>query len=295
MTERIEIQIPGGTPRTRLEDFLFTNFPFLSRMYLREVVRDGKCEVNGRLENVGFRVRGGDFVEIEIDSGRETAMRPEQIAVEIVFEDAHLLVVNKPSGMLVHPTHREKTGTLLNALAFHLNARDPNSPTRPGLVHRLDKQTSGLMVVAKSVRVHRALAKQFQRRQVEKKYLALVEGVVADDEGVIEGTIGRYAEEKRWDLKTDGKHSETRFRVERRYAETTLLELEPITGRTNQLRIHCAAVGHPIVGDTSRGGRPFERLCLHAWRLAFRHPILGSAHCFEQRLDFLPHTMPTNG
>jgi 23S rRNA pseudouridine1911/1915/1917 synthase len=122
VTKNIEIRIPDGTPRTRLEDFLFGYFPNLSRMYLRETVRDARCQVNGRHENVGFRVRAGDFVEIELDPARETAMRPQDIRLDIIFEDAHLLVVNKPAGMLVHPTHREKTGTLLNALAFYLNA-----------------------------------------------------------------------------------------------------------------------------------------------------------------------------
>ena len=294
-------------------------------MYLREIVRDGKCEVNGRHENVGYRVRGGDFIEIELDPSRQTAMRPENVVLDIVFEDEHIVVVNKPSGMLVHPTHRDKSGTLLNALAFHLNRRNaepgenaecgsrnaesvwpleslspstegknsnsafrvPHSPlVRPGLVHRLDKQTSGLIVVAKSVRSHRLLARQFHRKVVEKKYVALVDGSVRDQEGIIEGTIGRFADEKRWDIKHDGKHSETRYRVLRRHADTTLLELEPVTGRTNQLRIHCASIGHPIVGDVSRGGREFQRLCLHAQRLAFRHPATNEGVEFERQIDF---------
>ena len=322
VNQRLEILVPDETRRTRLEDYLFGAFPNLSRMYLREVVRDAQCEVNGRHENVGFRVRGGDYIEIELDPTRETAMLPQRIPLDIVFEDEHLIVVNKPPGMLVHPTHRDKRGTLLNALAFHLNAecgtrnaefepprpeetmsspetndlgakdsafgirhfafsgesaiRNPQSAiVRPGLVHRLDKQTSGLIVVAKSVLVHRRLARQFQKKLVEKKYLALVEGVVERDEGTIEGTIGRHAEEKRWGLKEGGKHSTTRFRVLERNADATLLELEPVTGRTNQLRIHCESIGHSILGDVSRGGRAFERLCLHACRLSFRHPVSG--------------------
>jgi len=149
------------------------------------------------------------------------------------------------------------------------------------------------MIIAKTPRIHRLLAKQFQRKIVEKKYLALVDGSIERDEGMIEGTIGRYAEEKRWGLKDDGKHSETRYRVLRRDADTTMLELEPVTGRTNQLRIHCASIGHPIVGDVARGGSEFERLCLHAWRLSFRHPISNSMHLFERRLEFLLHTDPT--
>jgi 23S rRNA pseudouridine1911/1915/1917 synthase len=122
VSERIEIQIPDGVPRTRLEDYLFSHFPGLSRMYLRGIVRDGKCEVNGRLENVGFRVRGGDYIEAYLDITRENSMRPEDVPLDIVYEDEHLVVVNKPAGMLVHPTNRDKNGTLLNALVFHLNA-----------------------------------------------------------------------------------------------------------------------------------------------------------------------------
>ena len=316
--DRIEIEVPGGTPKTRLEDFLFERFPGLSRMYLRGIVRDQKCEVNGRLENVGYRLRAGDFLEVELDLTRENSMRPENVPLDIVYEDEHLVVVNKPAGMLVHPTNRDKNGTLLNALVFHLNAergtrnaefdgsqarcedelgnadqagtsnsafRVPHSALgafiRPGLIHRLDKQTSGLIVIAKSIRAHRSLSRQFQRKFVEKKYLALVDGVVGKDEGSIVAAIGRFADEKRWGVKEGGKHSETRFRVLERRADSTLLELEPVTGRTNQLRIHCASIGHPIVGDVSRGGREFERLCLHAWKLSLRHPFRRDDMTFE--------------
>jgi 23S rRNA pseudouridine1911/1915/1917 synthase len=318
VNRRIEIKVPDGLPKTRLEDYLFDRFPGLSRMYLRQIVRDGKCEVNGRLENVGYRVRGGDFLEVEVDLARENSMRPEDVPLDIVYEDEHLVVVNKPPGMLVHPTHRDKNGTLLNALVFHLNAecgvrnvefvvshtegedtftgranadsansaiRIPQSAfIRPGLVHRLDKQTSGLIVIAKSVRVHRILARQFQRKLVEKKYLALVDGVFEKSEGTIEGSIGRYADEKRWGLKKDGKRSETRFRVREQMKDRSLVELEPVTGRTNQLRIHCASIGHPIVGDISRGGSGFERLCLHAWKLSFKHPVNRNDLTFEAPL-----------
>ncbi len=266
-------------------------------MYLRRVVRDEKCEVNGRLENVGFRIRAGDFLEVEIDPARENSMRPENVPLDIVYEDEHLVVVNKPSGMLVHPTNSDKNGTLLNALSFYLNAECGSSSDsafliphsafiRPGLVHRLDKQTSGLIVIAKSTRMHRSLSRLFQRKYVEKKYLSLVDGVVEKDEGTIVASIGRFADQKRWDLKEGGKYAETRYRVLERNADTTLLELEPVTGRTNQLRIHCASIGHPIVGDVSRGGREFERLCLHAWKLSFQHPVTREAATFSSSIVF---------
>ncbi len=303
MITQNQIIVPTGVVRVRLEEFLFDRFPNLSRMYLRDLIRNEKCEVNGKIENKGKRISAGDFIEVELELDRESAMRPQEMALDILFEDDSLLVVNKPAGILVHPTHRERNGTLLNALVFYLNESARSEPTasaggqklrterdefaitaapsayadgsayvRPGLVHRLDKETSGLLVVTKNTPAHRILASQFRKKTVEKKYIALVEGVVEAEKGTVETPIGRFAEKKRWDVKADGKLSITRFWVRERFIDTTLLELEPVTGRTNQLRIHCEEIGHPIVGDVSRGGREFGRLCLHAYGLEFTHP-----------------------
>lgn len=271
MESRIEIQVPTHVVRVRLEDFLLDHFRDLSKMYLRDVIRTERCEVNGRIENIGYRLRANDLIEIVVDRTRHTSMRPQELPLDIVFEDNEIIVVNKPAGMLTHPSHRENRGTLLNALSFYCN-RDSSVLVRPGLPHRLDKQTSGLIVIAKTAQAHRRLSSAFMKKRVEKKYLALVEGVVEKDEGTIEAPIGRFADLKHWSVKDDGKHSETRFWVRERYADTTWIELEPVTGRTNQLRIHCESIGHPIVGDVKRGGRECERLCLHAWKLAFPHP-----------------------
>lgn len=285
MDERLLIQIPLAAQKMRLEDFLLDHFSGLSKMYLRDVVKTGRCEVNGRHENIGHKLRENDLIEITVDTTRETAMRPENIPLDIVYEDGDIIVVNKPAGMLVHPSHRENTGTMLNALVYHCNL---DSPTliRPGLIHRLDKQTSGLVVVAKNAFAHRRMCAALMKKHVEKRYLALVEGIVKVKDGKIEAPIGRFAELKQWSVKEDGKHSESRFWVRERYADTTLIELEPVTGRTNQLRIHCELIGHPIVGDTQRGGREFERLCLHAWSLAFTHPISRERLELESKIDF---------
>jgi len=250
---------------------LLDRFRLLSKMYLRETIKTEKCEVNGRLENRGYRLKANDFVEIEVDTAREHSMKPQNIPFEMIFEDEELLVVNKAAGMLVHPTHWEKNGTLLNAITYHLNT-DKKNFIRPGLIHRLDKDTSGLIVIAKTSHAHRVLADHFHRKLVEKRYIALVEGVIKKDSGTIDAPIGRFAEEKLWNIKEDGKTAETRFRVLERNTDTTLLELEPVTGRTNQLRIHCAYIGHPIVGDQRYNGREFSRLCLHARKLSFWHP-----------------------
>ena len=282
MLERLFFEVDADFSRTRLDDYLFEKMPALSRMYLRELIKTENCEVNGIHENAGHKLRPKDFVEIEFDSTRGTAMRPENIPLEIVYEDAEVVVVNKPTGMLVHPTHRDKNGTLLNGLAHHLNKNSNGSRTiRPGLVHRLDKQTSGLIIVAKTVRVHRVLADHFKRKLIEKRYIALVEGLVREEEGIIESPIGRYADLKLWNIKQDGKHAMTNFWVRKRHANTTLVDLEPVTGRTNQLRIHCASMGHPIVGDIQRGGSQYERLCLHAWKLSLKHPCSGQVLSFE--------------
>lgn len=272
MSERVEIIVGETGFKQRLDEFLFGHFGELSKMYLREIVKDEKCEVNGRPENVGHRLRENDFIEIELDLARQTSMRPEAMELDIVFEDADLIVVNKAAGVLVHPTNFDRSGTLLNGLSYYLNLAAPDIAVRPGLIHRLDRQTSGLIVIAKNQRSHKKMTRYFQQRYVQKWYLALVDGVVADDEGTISASIGRYGDLKHWDVMEDGKPSETHFRVLRRDADKTLLELQPVTGRTNQLRIHCSHIGHPIVGDVGRGGSEHDRLCLHAWKLSFRHP-----------------------
>lgn len=309
--KRYEFQVSAAENKWRLEDFLLEKFRHLSKMYLRDLVRDEKCEVNGRFENRGFRLRPNDFVEIEIDAARPIYLQPEPIPLEIVYEDRELLIVNKPAEMLVHPTIAVRTGTLLNALAFYLNetknvgekmAANEQGETneeseiadesfaaiaphiRAGLIHRLDKQTSGLLVVSKTARAHRVLASHFQRKLVAKRYFAVVDRVVEADEGEIDAPIGRFAETRFWNIKADGKSSTTRFWVRERRADTTLIELEPVTGRTNQLRIHLAHIGHPIVGDLKYGGREFARMCLHAYRLAFHHPSGGREMKFETEL-----------
>ncbi|MGB7068623.1 MAG: RluA family pseudouridine synthase [Pyrinomonadaceae bacterium] len=283
MNEALHLTVGTADNKKRLDIFLFETLTGLSKMYLRDLIKYDKCQVNGHFENRGYKLRANDFVEIEADLTRENAMKPENIPIDVVFEDDELLVVHKPAGMLVHPTHRDKNGTLLNALSFYLNSKADLGFLRPGLVHRLDKQTSGLLVIAKTDHAHRVLADHFKRKLVEKRYLALVGGVVEPENGLIEAPIGRYSDLKLWNIKDDGKHSETRFWVRRRFADTTLLDLEPVTGRTNQLRIHCHHFGHPIVGDTLRGGRDSERLWLHAYKLSFRHPTSGDRMEFESR------------
>lgn len=258
-------------------------------MHIAGLLSRGRCTVNGAEARAGRRVCAGDSVELGGAEEVANSMTPERAPLEVVHEDEHVIVVVKPAGQLVHPTRGVKRGTLANALAYHLNrtrisecgvtADESDADTgrhpfvRPGLVHRLDRDTSGLMVVAKTQGALSRLSQHFQRRLVEKRYAAVLAGRVEQDELTIDAPIGRDEDARPpWRVAESGKHAETRLRVVERGARRTLVELEPVTGRTNQLRIHCAHAGHAIVGDTPYAGEPHTRLCLHASRLAFRHP-----------------------
>ncbi len=277
MLTKLQYHIEKTIYKNRLDQFLFDEITNLSRMYLKYLIVAGNCTVNGEVKNSGYHLKPGDFVEIEVETASNAELLPENIPLEIIFEDAELIVINKAAGMLVHPTKGVRRGTLLNAVLFHINSDQrgeikSGKLLRAGLVHRLDKQTSGLMVIAKNPRAHRILCSHFQRRLVEKKYLAVVEGIITDDTGTINAPIGRDPEERVWKITPEGKSAESRFTVLERFADKTLLELEPVTGRTNQLRLHCVHIGHPIIGDDKYGGREFSRLCLHAAKLVFWHP-----------------------
>jgi 23S rRNA pseudouridine1911/1915/1917 synthase len=298
MTAKLQFQIEETTKRNRLDNFLSARITTHSKIYLRNRIGAGACRVNGEIAARGLHLRAGDAVEIEIDLDAPTSMKPEAISLEIVFEDNALLVVDKPAEMLVHPSLGQKNGTLLNGLSYHLNRAKIASQTpveaitsttsefvRPFLVHRLDRKTSGLIVVAKTPEAMRALSIRFQKRLVEKTYLAIVEGIVSVDMGTIEAPIGQDLQSKRWTITASGKTAETKFRVLQAFTDKTLLELQPVTGRTNQLRIHCAHIGHPIFGDNRYGDvDSFSRLCLHAARLSFRHPTDNNLLEFESDL-----------
>ena len=344
MGQAVQFQIDERDAGSRVDEFCASRFGNLSRMRIANLIEAGACLVNGDAGRAGYRLAAGDLVEAVFEDGAPTSMSPENIPLEIVFEDDQIVVVVKPAGMLVHPTKSVKSGTLANALAYHLNrsriedggsrikdrgsriedrgsrsektepgAGDPRSSIldprssildprssildsrssildsqsfiRPGLVHRLDRATSGLMVIAKTPRSLTILSRHFRKRLIEKRYVALVHGEVETDAGSIRAPIGRDPDERpQWRVRPDGKQAETRFKVLERLLRATLLELEPVTGRTNQLRIHCAHIGHPIVGDEVHCGLRIEdcgmeqsvtRLCLHAAKLSFHHPSSG--------------------
>jgi 23S rRNA pseudouridine1911/1915/1917 synthase len=285
----------------RLDEFLAARLFGLSRMHIASLLARGGGAVNGEAACAGRRLRAGDVVALESAGAVSNSMTPEPTPLEIVYEDEQLLVVVKPAGVLVHPTLGVKLGTLANALVYHLNrmrieecglrveAGDtPAGPrsaiheshsegtrpfARPGIVHRLDRDTSGLLAVAKTQAALSRLSQHFQRRLVEKRYLAVVGGLVRGEALTVDAPIGRdEAARPPWGVLESGRAAETRLRVIERGALRTLVELEPVTGRTNQLRIHCAHAGHPVVGDRLYGGEDHPRLCLHAAQLALRHP-----------------------
>ncbi len=285
MLETLYFEVENSFHKSRLDNYLFDRIPNLSRMYLRYVINEEKCQVNGIVQNTGHRVSKNDFIEIEVNLSPQVSSEPENIPLNIIFEDSEIIVINKAAGMLAHPTRGVRDGTLLNALHFYLNFNDDGTRKsdnfiRVGLAHRLDKQTSGLMVTGKNARAHRNLCSHFQRKLIEKKYFAVVEGVVEKDFGTITAPIARNGEGRFWHISDEGKFAESNYWVIERKADSTILELEPVTGRTNQLRLHCAHLGHPIIGDDIYKGREFSRLCLHAYKLVFWHPN------GEKRMEF---------
>ncbi len=248
-----------------LKRFLPARLPTFSAMYLAKCVLAGQCRVDGEVRPWGFRVRPGESVELEIDPGAATGRTAENIPLEVLFETDELLAIAKPTGMLVHPTKHVKTGTLANALSHYL-------PQRFWFPHRLDRETSGVLLVAKTQRALGVVNRAWARGEIFKTYLAVVDGIIQEDRLSIDAPIDRDGEMKpEWGVRPDGKPSQSILTVEKRLASgRTLVRLEPITGRTNQLRIHCAHIGHPIVGDTLYGAGPDRRLFLHALRLECR-------------------------
>lgn len=283
---RYDEELPPKVRPPRLDEFIARELPKISLTRIRRLIAEGDVMVNGVASLKGERLKRHDQVSVKLFAAEKSSATPEAIPLDILHEDADLIVINKPVGLLVHPSNSEKSGTLLNGLAYYFWEQH-GLAVRPGLVHRLDRDTSGVIVIAKTPRAHRTLSKHFRERWVKKFYLALVSGVVANDTGEIDAPIGSDATKwPHWCVQPvdqGGRAAETRYRVKQRFAAHSLLELEPLTGRTHQLRIHCQLIGHPIVGDPHyhNGFDPLVRQhklkhhLLHAARLVFRHPATG--------------------
>ncbi|MBN1976705.1 MAG: RluA family pseudouridine synthase [Anaerolineae bacterium] len=274
----------------RLDKVIASHAPAVSRASAQRLIKEGAATVNGRPSKPSYQTQAGDEIVVHVPIELPDQILPEDIPLDIVYEDDVLLVIDKPAGMVVHPGAGHTSGTLVNALLAHWpQLADVGGADRAGIVHRLDKDTSGLILVAKDEATHTALQRQFKRRQVSKTYLALVEDRVQHSEGVIEASVGRdKRQRKKMAVMRSGREAQTTYRAIEYFAGHTLLEVHPHTGRTHQVRVHLAWLGYPIVGDTVYGHRrqPLlkSRHFLHAARLRFTHPVTGEEVEFEAPL-----------
>ena len=287
----------------RLDTVIVARLPTISRSRASRLIRTGHITVNGLIKKPGYLTRPGDIVRSEIPSPEPITCRPEAISLSILHEDQDVIVLNKPPGFVVHPGAGHNSRTLVNALLSHCpDLEGVGGRIRPGIVHRLDKDTSGALVVAKNYMAHESLSAQFKMRQVRKVYLALVYGEVKLPVGVIDFPIGRHpTDRKKMSTQSGrGRPTETRWKVREAFSGVTLLEIDLRTGRTHQVRVHCAAIGHPVVGDATYGGKrrwkdlapgpmqdilgTIRRQMLHAWQLSFVHPRTGQWMNFESPL-----------
>jgi len=305
--ERVEIAIGPEFARERLDRVLQRQLPTFSRSRLKQLILDGRVfAAGGTLRDPAHRAHAGEQITIVLPEPEDAAPAAQPIALDVRFEDEHLIVIDKPAGMVVHPAPGNLDGTVVNALLAHCgpSLAGIGGVRRPGIVHRLDKDTSGLLVAAKTHAVHRRLAQDFAVHRIERAYSAIVCGVPLPPEGEIAGNIGRSsANRKKMAVVPDGrgKPAVTRYRVERRFADTaSLVECRLLTGRTHQVRVHLAHIGYPLVGDPLYGGRAARRLAhnatigpeiagfgrqaLHARRLGFIHPETGKRLAFESAL-----------
>jgi len=282
----------AGIRLDRYLTFVLTGF---SRTTIQQLIVGGEVLVNGHTGKSGYTLRIGDEVQLMSLNmlGKATNIMPRSLPLNIIYEDKDLLVVNKAAGMVVHPAPGHVDDTLVNALiALYPDIQRENSEQRPGIIHRLDKDTSGLIIVARNAATHSALADQMKRHAIVKHYLALVEGVVALDQGSIDAPIGRNPRHRQQMAITTvrSRAARTHFRVQERFERHTLLLLELETGRTHQIRVHLKAIGHPIVGDPVYGsgsinrGLTLKRQFLHAYQLKFTHPTTGNAVNLEAPL-----------
>ncbi len=274
----------------RLDKFVSEHCPGLSRSQAQKLIDDGNVLVNGTVEKSSHKTEAGEKIEITVPPPAPTGLLPEAIPVKIIYEDDDLLVIDKPAGLTVHPAPGHPSHTLVNAVLSHLNEiEDEGEVTRPGIVHRLDKDTSGVMLVAKNNVALANLADQFKARTVKKTYITLVKGILRPDKGVIDAPIGRDSGDRKKMAVTGesrGRAARTNYRVIRYIGKNTLLEIMPETGRTHQIRVHLAAIGYPVFGDITYGKKSafLNRQFLHAYKIGFNLPATSKWVEFESPL-----------
>jgi len=299
--EEIEVVVGPGETGTRLDIFLMRYCKKHTRAQIQRLIDEGLILVDGEVKKRSYRVKEGERVKGTLKPPPAIKLEPEEIPLHIVYEDDELVVVNKPPGMVVHPSSGHFKSTLVNALLHHCTTLSEGSnPVRPGIVHRLDKGTSGLMVVAKNNFAHKILGEQFQQHLIKKEYFALCWGELKDDERKIEAPIGRNKKNrKKYAVIPEGKEAITIVKVKERFSGFTLVSASPLTGRTHQIRVHLSHIGHPLVGDPLYGGarikgkveeelaqiiKDLNRPALHSAKLGFYHPESGEYLEFYQPL-----------
>ncbi len=286
-----EYKIDAETENARLDKVVATLNKDLSRSMIQKMLEEGKILVNQKSEKASYKTKKNDIIHIEEVIPKDIKLKAQNIPIDIVYEDNDIIVVNKPKGMVVHPANGNPDGTLVNAIMniCKESLSGIGGEIRPGIVHRIDKDTSGLLIVAKNDKAHIALSEQIKNRKIIKKYVALVRGVIKENSATIDMPIGRSDKDrKKMAVKKDGKKAVTHFEVIKRYNGYTYLNIKIDTGRTHQIRVHLSEIGYPIVGDCvySNGKNPFgvEGQMLHAKSLEFNHPITGKKLYLEAPL-----------
>ena len=296
-----EFIVEEGSQGERLDVFLEAMDPDLTRSRIQNLIRDGLVTVNGSVKKTGYKVRTGDRILEEVPEVKALDAVPQEMQLDIVYEDDDLAVVNKPRGMVVHPAAGHEDGTLVNGLMFHF--RDSlsgiNGVLRPGIVHRIDKDTSGLLVICKSDAAHLGISRLLETHDIERVYHTVVHGRLPHPEGTIDAPIGRMkADRKKYTVTEDGRRAVTHFRVLEEFGSFSYLEIKLETGRTHQIRVHMASIGHPVLGDplygpsreTTSKAKLLEKMdfwpgqILHAKVLGFVHPITGNTMHFDSVL-----------
>ena len=282
--EILEFQVTPTQSGERLDKFLSAACPGYSRSFIQKLAKEGRVLVNQKEQKVNYKVNGHDHVQVIVPPVKELEVHPEQIPLDILYEDESLLIVNKPKGMVVHPSAGHESGTLVNAVLYHCkeSLSGINGIMRPGIVHRIDRDTTGALVVCKNDNAHLKIAEQMKVHSVTRRYLGIVKGIVKQDTGTVEGDIGRHPiDRKKMAVNVaNGKHAVTHYKVVQRFSKHTYVEFELETGRTHQIRVHMASIGHPLLGDEVYGnGKSLWKLqgqTLHAATIGFIHPVTGN-------------------
>ena len=275
------LEITENQAGERIDRFL-ADSQDLTRSFLQKILKEGEVIVNGKSVKANYKLRKGDRIEFEIPEAVEPDIVAEDIPLSILYEDADVLVVDKPKGMVVHPAAGHYSRTLVNAVMYHCKGElsGINGVLRPGIVHRIDRDTTGSIIICKNDMAHNEIARQLKEHSINRRYRAIVTGVLKDEEGTIEGAIGRDKKDrKKMAITADGKPAVTYYRVLQRFKHYTYVECVLETGRTHQIRVHMASIGHPLLGDEVYGRRSdkykCEGQCLHAMTLGFHHPRTG--------------------